>query len=148
MKSKPIFTTARHGRRLLQAAWMLILLTLCIPLSLFSQDFEMNGTVLVKYRGNAADVTMPEGVTSIGDYAFSECTSLAGITIPAGVNSIKRWAFSECNSLTSVTIPSSVAFIGYRVFYECANLTTVTVSRRTRIGSNAFPANARVIYSD
>ena len=51
---------------------LLLLIMLYIPLSVFSQDFEMNGTVLVKYNGYAANVTIPAGVTSIGQKAFYE----------------------------------------------------------------------------
>ena len=52
---------------------------LCVPLSLFSQsqDFEMNGTVLVKYNGNAENVTIPEGVTAIGEGAFPDTARIS-----------------------------------------------------------------------
>jgi hypothetical protein len=105
----------------------LFCVTLCVQLSLFSQsqDFRMNGTVLVRYNGNAANVTILAGVTAIGDGAFNNCVTL-----------------------TSVTIPSSVTSIGGSAFDGCRNLRTVTVSRRTTLGNNAFPYSARITYSD
>jgi hypothetical protein len=69
------------------------------------------------------DITIPDGVTSIGDYAFSSCTSLTDITIPNGVTSIGDYAFSRCTSLTDITIPNSVTSIGNWAFWGCGNLT-------------------------
>ena len=104
---------------------LILCITLLVPLSLFSQDFQIEGTVLIRYRGNAADVTIPEGVTAIGNDAFSYCGSLKSIIIPSSVVSIGDWAFNWCN-----------------------NLSTVTLSRRTRIRENAFPSTAQLTYSD
>jgi hypothetical protein len=63
--------------------------------------------------------TIPSGVTTIGDGAFSGCESLTGVTIPSGVTTIGFGAFWGCESLTSVTIPSSVTTIGDWAFSEC-----------------------------
>jgi len=62
-------------------------------------------------------------VTSIGSYAFYECTSLASITIPSSVTSIGEVTFYYCTSLASITIPSSVTSIGFGAFYDCDKLT-------------------------
>ena len=84
-------------------------------------------------------VMIPDGVTSIGDSAFSGCSSLTSITIPDSVTSIGNYAFSGCSSLTSITIPDSVTSIGYRVFYECSRLESVTIGKNiTHIDSEAF----------
>ncbi len=95
------------------------------------------------YTGVGGDVTIPstiEGhpVTSIGDYAFRDCTRLTSVTIPGSVTSIGDSAFQTCNSLTSVTIPGSVTYIGDYAFYNCG-LTSVTIPGSvTYIGGNAF----------
>ena len=64
-------------------------------------------------------------VTSIGDYAFSRCSSLTSITLPDSVTSIGWDAFYNCTSLTSITIPDSVTTIRGSVFDGCKNLNYV-----------------------
>ena len=103
-------------------------------------DFEIddNGT-LIKYNGFGGDVVIPDGVTSIGDYAFSRCTSLTSITIPDGVTSIGYSAFSRCTSLTIITIPDGVTSIGDYAFYKCTSLTIIKIPNSvTSIGDWAF----------
>ena len=57
------------------------------------------------YKNQILNVTIEVGVTSIGDWAFSDCSSLISITIPEDVTSIGYAAFNNCSSLTSITIP-------------------------------------------
>ena len=84
-------------------------------------------------------VTIPDGVTSIGDSAFSGCTALTSVTIPGSVTSIGGGAFSGCTSLTSVAIPSSVTEIGGSAFSGCTGLTSVTIPDSvTSIGDSVF----------
>ncbi len=86
-----------------------------------------------------ASVTIPEGVTSIGGSAFRECSSLVSVTIPEGVTSIGSGAFYNCSSLTSVTIPEGVTSIGSGAFYNCSSLTSVSIPGSvTSIGYEAF----------
>ena len=73
-------------------------------------------------------ITIPDSVTSIGDYAFSYCTGLTNITIPNSVTSIGSYAFRNCSGLTSITIPDSVTSIGDHAFEDCSGLTSVHIS--------------------
>ena len=84
-------------------------------------------------------VVIEDGVTSIGKYAFCNCTSLISITIPDSVTSIEFAAFNNCSSLTSITIPDSVTSIGKYAFEWCNKLSSITLSNNiTSIGSSAF----------
>ena len=84
-------------------------------------------------------VTIGDSVTTIGDYAFENCSSLESVTIPDSVTTIGVWAFAHCSNLTSVTIPDSVTTIGKGAFYCCDSLTSVTIPDRvTTIGKETF----------
>ena len=86
-----------------------------------------------------SSVTIPNSVTSIGWGAFCYCSSLTSITIPNSVTSIGWYAFDGCTSLTSLTIPNSVTSIGYAAFSSCSSLTSVTIPNSvTSIGDEAF----------
>ena len=103
-----------------------------------------NGLLLTKdgkklVIGVNGAVAIPDGVTSIGGYAFSGYSSLTSVTIPNSVTSIGSDAFNGCSSLTSVTIPNNVTSIGSDAFYRCSSLTSVTIPNSvTSIGSLAF----------
>ena len=96
----------------------------------------------------SGDVIIPEtitvdnvvyNVTSIGDWAFSECSGLTSVTIPNSVTSIGNRAFSGCSGLTSVNIPNSVTSIGIGIFSGCTGLTSITIPNSvTSIGNYAF----------
>ena len=84
-------------------------------------------------------ITIPEGVTSIGNCAFSFCSSLSSITIPEGMTSIGVWAFVSCSSLSSITIPDSVTSIGNSAFDSCSSLSSITLpAGLTSISDSAF----------
>jgi hypothetical protein len=88
-------------------------------------DFVIENGVLIKYQGPGGDVVIPEGVTSIGVWAFKDCSSLTSVVIPNGVTSIGDEAFSYCKSLTGVVIPEGVKIIGKKAFAECDELCTI-----------------------
>ena len=97
----------------------------------FAADYESSPSL--------QSITIPDSVTSIGDYAFSLCTSLESVTIPDSVTSIGDSAFKNCYSLESVTIPDSVTSIGDRAFYGCESLHSITIPDSvTSIGYDTF----------
>ena len=96
--------------------------TVIIPDSITSiGDYAFSGC------SSLMNITIPDSVTSIGDRAFYNCSSLTSATIGDGVTSIGGSAFSDCSSLTSITIPNSVTSIGESAFYNCSNLTSATI---------------------
>ncbi len=88
---------------------------------------------------NLTSVVIPTGVTHIGDNAFSGCTSLISLAIPDGVTNIGSGVFSGCTSLMSVTIPGGVTSIGDNAFKDCTSLKSVTIPEgATSIEDNTF----------
>lgn len=74
------------------------------------------------------ELIIPDGVTSIGSYAFYNCSGLTSVTIGNGVARIGDKAFYSCSGLTSVVIPDSVTSIGDRAFEYCSGIEEVTMS--------------------
>jgi hypothetical protein len=92
-----------------------------------------------QYSANIKTAVIQDGVTTIGNYAFSGCYSLTDVTIGNSVTTIGKLAFSGCSGLTSVTIPNSVTTIDDQVFWYCRGLTSVTIGNSvTTIGYGAF----------
>ena len=87
----------------------------------------VRGTTVVAGDLNAEEAVIPEGVTSIGSYAFMGCDSLTSIDIPSSVTSIGDSAFQGCSSLTSVTFAgnSKLTSIGDYAFWYCGSLTSI-----------------------
>ena len=84
-------------------------------------------------------LTLPSSVTSIGGHAFEKCSGLTSLTLPSSVTSIGEFAFRYCSGLTSLTIPSGVTTIDYYAFADCRGLTSLTIpSSVTSIGGHAF----------
>ncbi|MBR0487190.1 MAG: leucine-rich repeat domain-containing protein [Treponema sp.] len=103
--------------------------------------FNKEATAIIKYPAGkqSAEYTIPDSVTSIGDYAFQGCTFLSSVTISDSVTSIGTDAFYGCTTISSVTIPDSVTSIGTYTFYNCTSLSSVTIGDSvTTIGESAF----------
>ena len=85
------------------------------------------------------ELTIPNSVTNINNYAFIRCSGLTSVAIPNSVTTIGKMAFSECSCLTSVAIGNSVTTIGERAFMWCRGLTGLTIPNSvTSIGERAF----------
>ena len=144
---------------------LLLLAMILLPMVANAQDIAVENddgvTIYYNYINNATElevtkaspsykgnVVIPEEVTymnrtrkvtTIGQYAFYECSGLTSVTIPNSVTSIGNRAFYGCTGLTSITIPNSVTGFGDDAFFGCSGLTSVTIgSSVTSIGINAF----------
>ena len=99
----------------------------------------VNGVLNSFAPAGLTEYTIPDSVTTIGYYAFYDCSSLTNVTIPDSVTEIGGFALCKCSSLTSVTIPDSVTEIGNCAFEDCSSLTSVTIGKGvSEIGDEAF----------
>lgn len=106
--------------------------------------FEIENGVLKKYHGNANAVVIPDGVTSIGDFAFQNCESLTAVKIADSVTSIGNFAFWGCGALASVYIPDGLTSIGDGAFQTCDALAAIDIPESVmHLGRCAFNTNTR-----
>ena len=122
---------------------------LTIPDSVTFNGFTYEVTSIGSYAfrdcSGLTSVTIPDGVTSIGCDAFSSCSRLTSINIPDGITSIESWVFAACSRLTSVNIPHGVTSIGRYAFIGCSSLTSVNIPNSvTFIGDCAFSQCSRL----
>ena len=86
-----------------------------------------------------SNIVIPDSVASIGDRAFEGCRSLSSIVIPNSLTSIEQGAFSGCSSLSNIVIPNSVTSIGKGAFSRCRSLSSIVIpNSMTSIGDKAF----------
>ena len=92
--------------------------------------------------GVNGDVTIPEGVVEIGDYAFYGLRNLTSVMIPNSVTDIGDYAFANCTALTHIEIPASVASVGVNAFDGCDGIDNVDV-----YSLGAFNGDAKHVYT-
>ena len=92
-----------------------------------------------QFGRNIHSVTIPQSVTSIGDYAFSRCEKMDSLTINDATTSIGFCAFDECYKLTTLSLGKNITTIGDYAFLDCHTLDNVTIPPSvTSIGKSAF----------
>ena len=90
-------------------------------------DYNSGGAPWFSRWKQIKKIALSEGLTSIGNHAFKNCSCLTTISIPNGIISIGEYAFYNCSGLTAAPIPDGVMSIGEYAFYNCSNLTTVSI---------------------
>jgi hypothetical protein len=103
-------------------------------------------TLLEFPGGLGGSYTIPNSVTSIGSWAFYNCTNLTSVTIPNSVTYILDYAFYNCTRLTSVTIPNSVTYIEGGAFGACFSLTSAYFQGNAPPNENAFFDSSAIVY--
>lgn len=97
----------------------------------------------------AEDIVIPEGVTSISDYAFRYCNKVRTVSVPDSVTYLGDGAFWCCENLTEINLPDGLNYIGYVAFYQCVSLTGITVPLDvTFVGRNAFASCTALVKID
>lgn len=124
------------------------------------EDFIIEGSTLVKYKGTRPCVEIPDFITHIGDGAFSNssveevgipvsvvsigknafawCENLSSVLLPAELSIIDENAFANCSALTAVEIPDSVSYLGAGAFHACSALSSLRLPAVGCIGRRAF----------
>ena len=114
-----------------------------IPATVFYEGKEYR---VVKIRSKAfakqsrlLSVTLPEGVTEIGENAFRECNHLQSVTIPRSLKTLGRYAFYECRSLTTISSLGSITTLEQATFQNCTSLGSISLPETLKeLGDKAF----------
>lgn len=85
------------------------------------------------------EISLPDGLQSISDYAFASCWELEKIDLPDGLQSIGSYAFWDCCNLKEINLPDGLQSIGYLAFAQCEGIEEIVIpSSVTKIAKGAF----------
>ena len=108
-----------------------------------TDEFAAGDGVLLRYNGTKKDVTLPEGLHTVGEQSF-DCTAVRSVIIPEGYTEIEDAAFLGCCSLNYVEFPDSLKKIGRHAFSECPYLREVTLPRSCKTDKTAFGPETKI----
>lgn len=104
-----------------------------------ASDFKIEGSKLIKYRGDEVHVTIPNTVEIIAEGAFEENDDIKSVTVPNSVTEIERYAFWGCDNLDTVSLGTGIEEIGPYTFANCKGLEYITIPKTVKtIGMQAF----------
>lgn len=117
--------------------------SISVPETVTNNGTEYSVTKIGEYafQGSAVtSVSMPECITSIGQYACNECGSLETVVLPTNLDDFSGWCiFRNCRNLKNIAIPENVTEIPNGTFINCSSLAAITIPQGVgEIGSNAF----------
>lgn len=94
-------------------------------------------------------VVLPDSVTRVGAYAFAECTGLTVLDLGSGVQTVEEAAFSDCYALRILDLPEKLRTIGPKGFYRCESITALTVPQNvSSVGTSAFGYCKRLVTAE
>ena len=89
--------------------------------------------------GNLRFISIPTGVETIGEYAFSDCASMNTVSVPATVKTLGAYAFSGCSSLTALNLPTGIKTLGDGAFAYCEGLKNIAIPQNVNsVGMGVF----------
>ena len=101
------------------------------------------------YKTDITTVVIPDSVTVIDSWAFSDCTKLIGVKFGNGLEEINGWAFQDCTSLKYITLPESLLEIHNNAFSGCTSITSFNITKNLKyISSSALPPSLTSITID
>ena len=109
----------------------------------YAHNLYLNGALVT-------NLTIPGGVTKVGDYAFEHCFSLTSVTIPEGCTTIGEYAFNNCQNIATASLPNSLTTIGSFAFASCARMPTAIPAGVSYIGERAFngaPLSSNIVVN-
>ena len=109
----------------------------------YAHNLYLNGALVT-------NLTIPGGVTKVGDYAFEHCFSLTSVTIPEGCTTIGEYAFNNCQKIATASLPNSLTTIGSFAFASCARMHTAIPAGVSYIGERAFngaPLSSNIVVN-
>ena len=96
-------------------------------------------TPWTSYRSGITSVEVMNGITTVGDYAFSGCSALTEVRFAESVAAIGKAAFYNCSALKGIEIPAGVSEIAANTFYYCSKLEAIVLPESVvSVGSSAF----------
>ncbi len=102
-------------------------------------DFIIEGNTLIKYKGVATKVIIPDFITEIANSAFLDCGDILELTIPNSITHLPNGMCYNCLKLIKINMPDSIKTIGVSTFYGCSDLKELTLPNSVvSIGWNAF----------
>lgn len=101
------------------------------------QNFLISGTTLLWYRGGEEKVVVPDGITIIGEKAFSKNEAIRTVILPNSVEEIHEEAFLDCLLLQKINLPEKINYIGKRAFENCVKLIQIYLPESLTILENA-----------
>ncbi len=114
---------------------------LVVPSTLGGYTVDSIGYGAFASMKSLTNVTIPETITQIDDYAFDVCTALQTIVLPEKMTYLGRSVFNQCTSLTAITLPSGLTEISANLFTQCESLTVIRIPEGVKtISGAAFAA--------